>query len=77
MSVSTEHQQIKSQIEKHDFSIKDNVIPEQPQKIYCHFCPNRTEIISKEFFYKFTDGKAVFFCNPEQRLLWMKLHKLA
>jgi len=67
-----EQQQIQYQIEKNN----DNMIQQKLQKIFCHFCPMRTEIISKKYLYKFPDGKAIFFCNSQEKEIWMRLHKL-
>ncbi len=70
LASKVEQQQIENEIQKKNFQ-KDDLVIEQ--KLYCHFCPTKTEIITKEFFYKFADGKAVFFCNTNERDLWMKL----
>ena len=69
-----EEQQIQYQIEKNNLPKQDDVI--QEQKIFCHFCPIRTDIISKKYLYKFPDEKSVFFCNSQEKELWMRLHKL-
>ena len=69
-----EEQQIQYQIEKNNLQKQDDVI--QEQKIFCHFCPMRTEIISKKYLYKFQDGKAIFFCNSQEKEIWMRIHKL-
>lgn len=71
-----EEQQIQYQIAKHNHSKQDIVIKQKLQKIFCHFCPIRTEIISKKYLYKFPDGKAIFFCNSQEKEIWMRLHKL-
>ena len=72
-----EQQQVEDQIKKHNLKKQEYVIEQTTQKIYCHSCPNRTEIISKESFYKFPDGKIVFFCNAQERDQWMKNYKLS
>ena len=69
--VQQEQQQIEHQLRK-----QTPVITEQVQKIFCHSCATRTELISKEFFYTFEDGKAVFFCNRQEKNLWVGLYKL-
>lgn len=66
-----EHQQIEKQMQKH--LVKNNNVITEQQKLYCHFCPIPTEIISKEFFYKFKDGRAIFFCNVKEKIQWMKI----
>lgn len=67
----TEQQQIQSQIEKNNLPLpkQDNVI--QEQKTFCHFCPTRIEMNTKESFYKFPNGKVVFFCNNQEKETWL------
>jgi len=73
--VDVEQQQIESSMKK--LLVKQTpVITEQKQKIFCHSCPTRTELISKEFFYTFPDGKAVFFCNGQEKNKWLENYKL-
>jgi len=73
-----EEQQIQDQIDKRNLKKQEYVIVEQTtQQINCHSCPSRTVIISKESFYKFPDGKAVFFCNDQERDQWMKNNKFS
>lgn len=70
----TEQQQIQ-RIVKNNLSEQTDVII-QEQKIFCHFCPAKIEMISKESFYKFPDGKIVFFCNNQEKDSWLKQYKL-
>jgi len=72
-----EEQQIQNQIAKHNHSKQDIVIEQKQQKVFCHSCMEKTEIISKKFFYTFTDGKAVFFCNEQEKNLWIGIYKLS
>jgi len=72
-----EEQQIQHNIGKHHFSKPDQMVAEQLQKIHCHSCPTKTELISKEFFFKFPDGKVVFFCNTQEKNLWVGFYKLS
>ncbi len=71
-----ENNQIQTALQKHSLKKQEYVIEQTTQKIYCHSCPKRTTIISKDFFYTFPDGKAVFFCNNQERDLWMKNNKI-
>jgi hypothetical protein len=73
--VSVEQQQVESSMKK-QLVKQTPVVTDQNQKIFCHSCPTRTELISKEFFYTFSDGKAVFFCNIQEKNLWVGQYKL-
>jgi len=68
-----EEQQIQYQIAKHNpKKQKSKTI----QKIFCHSCMEQIEIISKEFFFTFPDGMSVFFCNEQEKKLWVGIYKL-
>lgn len=73
-----EQQQMENQIEKNNLANQTGVI--QEQKIFCHFCPTKIEMVSKESFYKFPDGKVdgkiVFFCNNQEKDAWLNQYKL-
>jgi len=71
-----EEQQIQYQIAKHNHSKQDIVIKQKQRKVFCHSCMEKTEIISKEFFYTFPDGIVVFFCNEKEKRLWIGIYKL-
>lgn len=71
-----EQQQIEYALSKKNLLKQTPVITETTQKIYCHSCPTRTELSVKEFFYTFSDGKAVFFCNKQEKDMWLKLNKI-
>lgn len=74
-----EQQQIEHQMQKHSIKnvkAKQQKLKAEQQKLYCHFCPIQTEIISKEFFFKFKDGRAIFFCNIDEKIQWMKILQL-
>ncbi len=71
-----EEQQIQYQLDKHNSSKQDIVIKQKQQKVFCHSCMERTEIISKKFFYRFTNGKIGFFCNEQEKKLWIGIYKL-
>lgn len=71
-----EEQQIQYQIAKHNLKKQDIVIKQKQQKIICHSCIEKTEIISKEFFYTFPDGTSVFFCNEQEKRKWIGIYKL-
>jgi len=72
-----EQQQIESSMMKKHLMKQTPVITQQDQKIFCHSCISRTDIISKEFFYTFSDGKAVFFCNEQEKKVWIGTYKLS
>ncbi len=71
-----EEQQIQYQIAKHNLKKQDIVVKQIQQKIYCHRCIEKTEIISKEFFYTFANGTSVFFCNEQEKRLWIGINNL-
>jgi len=72
----TEQEQIEYQIQKNNLKNKTPVITEQVQKVFCHSCTTKTELITKNFFYTFPDGKSVFFCNAQEKNLWVGIYKL-
>lgn len=67
-----EQQQIEHALSKKNLLKQTPVVTETKQKIFCHSCSTRTELSIKKFFYTFPDGKAVFFCNNEERKLWLE-----
>ncbi len=73
----TEQQQIEYSLQKKKLLKIKPVIAETDQKIFCHSCPTRTDLISKEFFYTFQDGLSVFFCNKQEKDLWVGIYKLS
>jgi len=72
----TEQQQIEYSLQKKNLLKTTPVITKTEQKIFCHFCPTRTDLISKEFFYTFPNGLSVFFCNKQEKDLWVGIYKL-
>ncbi len=77
LASKVEQQQIQNQIEKNSLKKQESVIEQTIQKIFCHSCIDRTEIISKEFFYTFPNGTSVFFCNEQEKRLWVGIYKLS
>jgi len=76
LASKVEQQQIEYQLQKKNLQKTTPVITEQDQKIFCHSCATRTELSIKKFFYIFADGKSVFFCNAQEKNLWLKIYKL-
>ena len=67
----TEQAQIEYRLQKKHLVKQTPVITEQVQKVFCHSCPTRVDLITKKFFYTFPDGKPVFFCNAQEKNEWL------